>query len=70
MEEAYPIGESCTTIGDSPTTNPLQGLDLQTASLMLNLQIQFLTFYDDAFKVELASMIQSELKIMKLLEYF
>ena len=27
-------------------------------------------FYDDAFKVELASMIQSELKIMKLLEYF
>lgn len=66
MEEAYPIGESCTTIGDSPTTNSLQGLDLQTA-LMLNLQIQFLTFYDDAFKVELASMIQSELKIMKLL---
>ena len=52
MEEAYPIGESCTTIGDSPTTNPLQGLDLQTA-LMLNLQIQFLTFMMMLLKLNL-----------------
>ena len=68
MEEAYPIGESCTTIGDSPTTNSLQGLDLQTADAQSTNSISY--FYDDAFKVELASMIQSELKIMKLLEYF
>ena len=53
MEEAYPIGESCTTIRDSPTTNSLQGLDLQTASLMLNLQIQFLTFMMMLLKLNL-----------------